>query len=126
MVAALAIASIASIILPFGGLIVLGVLYAIYISAEVALTPAISDRVEEVSSKATPYITSLATASALAWTITPWIAGVLLEAGISYQALLFLGGILIVAAYWRAKQTYTPNDYFPRISIKKNKKKLTW
>ena len=126
MVASLAIATIASILLPFGGLIVLGVLYAIYVSAEVALTPAISDRVEEVTSQANPYITSLSTASALAWTITPLIVGILLEAGLGYRVMLFLGGLLIAFAYWNARNAYTPNEYFPEISIKKNKKTLTW
>ena len=126
MVAALAIGAIASLLLPFGGLIVLGVLYAIYMSTEVAISPSLSDRVEETTDNATTYITSLSTASALAWTITPWIAGILLEAGVGLRGMLFIGGIIITVAYVVAKHQYLPDKYFPKLSLRKNKKTLTW
>jgi MFS family permease len=126
MTAALAIGTITSLILPFGGLIVIGILYAIYMSTEVAISPALSDRVEETTDKAAEYINSLSTASALAWTITPWIAGMMLESGIGLRGLLFIGGLLIALAYTKARKRYTPNEYFPKLSFKRNKKTLTW
>lgn len=127
--AALLLAAAASLILPFGGLILIGISYALYVAGDVALTPSISDRVEETaaSNLAAPFITSLGTAAAMAWIIAPWIAGVVLEAGMSLRVILFCAGALIALVYEIARRKYLGKElFFPRLSMKQNKKHLIW
>ena len=129
IIAALLLAAVASLILPFGGLIVIGIMYALYVFADAALTPAVSDRVEETTppKQAAPFLQSLAAPAALAWVLAPWIAGVALEAGASLRVILFIAGALLALVYEAARRKWLAEDmYIPPISFKKNKKELIW
>lgn len=129
IIAALLLAAVASLILPFGGLIIIGIMYALYVFADAALTPAISDRVEETTppKQAAPFLQSLAAPAALAWVLAPWIAGVALEAGASLRVILFIAAALLALVYEAARRKWLAEDTFiPPISFKKNKKNLIW
>lgn len=125
--AALLLAAITSLILPFGGLIILGITYALYLFADAALTPSISDRVEETSQQPAKLVKSLAAAAALGWVAAPWAAGVALEAGASLRAVLFVAALLLALVYEAARRKWLAQEAFiPEISFKKNKKHLIW
>lgn len=126
---ALLLATVSSIILPFGGLIIIGVMYALYVFADTALTPSISDRIEETAppKKAQPLLKSLAAAAAIGWVAAPWVAGVLLEAGLSIRTVLFIAGLLMALIYELARRTYLADEsLFPKLSFKRSKKHLIW
>ena len=129
IIAALLLAATASLLLPFGGLIIIGVMYALYVFADAALTPAISDRVEETTppNQAAPLLKSLAAAAAIGWVAAPWAAGMLLEAGMSLRVLLFVAALGLALVYEATRRAWLAEEAFiPEISFKQNKKHLIW
>lgn len=127
LVSLLGVGAVCALLMPFGPLLMLGFVAAGFSFSDAAANPALSDAIESVAPKRSAHLIweGMRVVSALAWVVTPIIIGLLLEAGMPAHMVLFFAGIGMMYTYVRFKREWSPDNFFPRLSVKR-KKRFSW
>jgi len=127
LVVLLGVGAMFALLLPFGPLIMIGIVASGFSFSESSANPAIFDGVEKNAPKKSSHLIfeGMRAVSALAWILTPVVLGLLLEAGMPARMVLFFAGLGMLYVYVRVQRAFSPEDIFPRLSVKR-KKRLSW
>lgn len=127
LVVVLGVAAVFALLLPFGPLLMLGLVASGFSLFESSASPSVSEAVDGAAPKRSAHtiFEGLRLVSALAWVVTPIALGILLEAGMPARMVLFFAGLGMLYVYVRVQREFSPEDIFPRLSVKK-RKRLSW